>query len=605
MTLPLSSWDIAVILCYLVLVFGIGLYLSKRASRSTEEFFISGRSLPWWIIGTSMVATTFAADTPLVVSGLVAQGGIYKNWLWWQYGIGAMAVVFLFSRLWRRAGITTDAELIELRYDGRAAAALRAYRATWFGLFQNVLVIAWVMKAMAKIVLVVTGWEGATVFGLNAEVFTVLVLFLIAVTYTALSGFWGVVITDFLQFVLAMGTAVYLAVMTVRGLGGMQGVEAGISANGFDIGELLRMVPRTASLTEANPFTEFLILIGIVWWASYSIDGGGYLSQRMFAAKDERHSALGFLWYNIAHIAIRPWPWIVVGLCGIAMFGAVDDPETYYPMVMKSVLPPGLFGVAIASFFAAFMSTIDTQLNWGSSLLVNDLYRRFLRKDRSEREYLAAARLSVLVLALLGAVSSFAVRDISFAWKLVLAVTAGIGTVYIARWYWWRVNAWSEITAMAAALLCTILFTLLGRTQRFSGAAFVTFPFSTVITVFVSLPAWVTVTFLTRPVGREHLRAFYRRVHPGGAGWRRIAGDMPGFGKDGPGIRTLLQIVSGIVFLVATLFCIGEVVVGAVPRAGLSGGIALAGGIALLLLMRRDGRRADGADTGSGDERTP
>lgn len=587
MTLPLSPWDIAIVLCYLVLVFGIGLFLSKRASRSTEEFFVSGRSLPWWIVGTSMVATTFAADTPLVVSGLVAQGGIYKNWLWWQYGIGAMVTVFLFSRLWRRAGITTDAELIELRYDGRAAAALRAYRATWFGLFQNVLVIAWVMKAMAKIVLVVTGWEGEAIMGLNAEVFTVLVLFLVAVTYTALSGLWGVVITDFLQFVLAMGAAVYLAVVALRGLGGVQGVEAGILANGFDLGEMLRMVPRAAALTEANPFTEFLILIGIVWWASYSIDGGGYLSQRLFAAKNERHSALGFLWYNVAHIALRPWPWIIVGLCGIAMFGTVDDPETYYPMVMRTVLPPGFFGVAIASFFAAFMSTIDTQLNWGSSLLVNDLYRRFFRKGKSEREYLTAARLSILVLALLGAASSFAVRDISFAWKLVLAVTAGIGTVYIARWYWWRVNAWSEITAMAVALLCTIVFTLLGRTQRFAGAAFVTFPFSTAITVLVSLPAWVSVTLVTRPVGREHLRAFYRRVHPGGVGWRQIAGDIPGFEKDGPGIRTLFQILSGIVFLVTTLFCIGEFVLGTAARGGLFGGIAAASGVVLALLMRQ------------------
>ena len=274
------------------------------------------------------------------------------------------------------------------------------------------------------------------------------------------------------------------------------------------------------------------------------------------------------------------------------MFGAVDDPETYYPMVMRTVLPPGLFGIAIASFFAAFMSTIDTQLNWGSSLLVNDLYRRFFRKGKSEREYLAVARLSVLVLALLGAASSFAVRDISFAWKLVLAITAGIGTVYVARWYWWRVSAWSEITAMAAALLCTIVFTLLGRTQRFADAAFVTFPFSTAITVLVSLPAWVSVTLLTRPVGREHLRAFYRRVHPGGAGWRRIAGDIPGFEKDGPGIRTLLRILSGIVFLVTTLFCIGEFVLGTAARGGLFGGIAAASGIALALLMRQVDDRA-------------
>lgn len=586
MTLPVSTWDIAVLLLYLALVFGIGIYLSKRASRSTEEFFVSGRSLPWWIVGTSMVATTFAADTPLVVSGLVAQGGIYKNWLWWQYGIGAMAAVFLFSRLWRRAGITTDAELIELRYDGKAAAALRAYRATWFGLFQNVLVIAWVMKAMAKIVLVVAGWHGEMILGMHAEVFTVLVLFIIAVGYTALSGLWGVVITDFLQFVLAMGAAIYLAALAVRGLGGMEAVKEGITANGFDLGELLRMVPRSASLFEANPFTEFLILIGVVWWASYSIDGGGYLSQRMFAAKDERHSALGFLWYSVAHIALRPWPWIVVGLCGMAMFGAVEDPETYYPMVMRSVLPPGLFGLALASFFAAFMSTIDTQLNWGSSLLINDLYRRFLRRDKSEREYLAAARLSVLLLALLGALGSFAVRDISFAWKLVLAVTAGIGTVYIARWYWWRVNAWSEITAMAAALACTIIFALLGRTERFADAAFVNFPYSMVITVIVVLPSWIVATLLTRPVDTDHLRAFYKRVRPGGAGWRRVAGDIPGFEQDGPDKTTLFRIIAGILSLVAALFCIGDFVLGNPGRGSIYGLIAVASGTALALLMR-------------------
>ncbi len=590
MTVHISGWDFTVLMCYLILVFGIGLYLSKRASRSTEEFFVSGRSLPWWIVGTSMVATTFAADTPLVVSGLVAQGGIYENWLWWQYGIGAMAAVFLFSRLWKRAGITTDAELIELRYDGRAAAALRGYRATWFGLFQNVLIIAWVMKAMAKIVLVVTGWEGETIMGLHAEVFTVLVLFVIAVGYTALSGLWGVVITDFLQFILAMGAAIYLAIAAVRGLGGMEAVKEGIAAKGFDPGELFRMVPRSASLLEANPFTEFLILIGVVWWASYSIDGGGYLSQRLFAAKDERHSALGFLWYNVAHIALRPWPWIVVGLCGMAMFGRVEDPETYYPMVMRSVLPPGLFGIALASFFAAFMSTIDTQLNWGSSLLINDLYRRFVRKGRSEREYLVAARLSVLLLALLGALGSFAVRDISFAWKLVLAVTAGIGTVYIARWYWWRVNAWSEISAMAAALVCTIAFALLGRTERFADAAFVEFPYSMALTVIVVLPAWVTVTLLTRPVATEHLRLFYGRVRPGGAGWRKIAGDIPGFDRDGPDRSTLFRIVVGVVALVSALFCIGDLVLGNTGRGVTYGLIALAGGTALALLMRREGQ---------------
>jgi SSS family solute:Na+ symporter len=586
MTPPFSAWDVAVVVVYLVLVFGIGLLLSKRASRNTEEFFVSGRRLPWWILGTSMVATTFAADTPLVVSGLVAQGGIYKNWLWWQYGIGGVVAVFLFVRLWRRAGITTDAELIELRYDGKSAAGLRAYRATWFGFFQNVLVIAWVMKAMAKIILVVMGWDdAATIVGMNAEVFTVLVLFLIAVAYTALSGLWGVVITDVVQFLLAMGASIYLAVVALNRFGGMKGVREGLVEHGFDLGETLRMIPAAASLTEANPFTEFLLLIGVVWWASYSIDGGGYIAQRLFAAKNERHSVLGFLWYGVAHICLRPWPWIIVGLCGIAMYGSIDDPEHYYPMVMRSILPPGIFGVALASFFAAFMSTIDTHLNWGSSLLVNDLYRRFFRKGKPEREYMLAARISVILLAVCGAIGSFAVTDISFAWKLILAVTAGIGTVYIARWYWWRVNAWSEITAMATALVCTLVFTLLARHSRFADAAFIRFPYSTAITVLVSIPTWVTVTLITRPVGRDRLLEFYRRVRPGGAGWREVAGEIPGFEGDGPGTGVLSKILVALVFLNSMLLGIGKLVLGDLNVGVVLTAVAAISGIALFRMM--------------------
>ena len=588
MSTPLAGIDLAIIALYVLLVFGIGLYLSRRASRSTEEFFVSGRSLPWWIVGTSMVATTFAADTPLVVSGLVAQGGIYKNWLWWQYGIGGIAAVFLFAHLWRRAGITTDPELIELRYGGRPATALRAYKATWFGLFQNVIVIAWVMKAMAKIVLVVMGWDGGTtVMGINAEVLTVLALFAIAVSYTVLSGLWGVVMTDVLQFVLAMGASIYLAVAVIHRLGGITGMSAAIAEQGFDLSETLRMIPRAASLSGANPFLEFLLLIGVVWWASYSIDGGGYLAQRLFAAKNERHSVLGFLWYIVAHICIRPWPWIIAGLGGMALFGAIDDPEQYYPMMMRTLLPPGILGLAVASFFAAFMSTIDTQLNWGSSLLVNDLYRRFFRKDRTEREYILVARGSIILLAVLGALGSFAVKDISLAWKLVYSITAGVGTVYIARWYWWRVNAWSEISAMATALLCTIIFTLLGRSPHFANAAFVTFPYSLALTVAVSVPVWVTVTFATRPVEREHLLRFYKRVRPGGSGWKAVAAGLPGFESDAVGKIVLVKVIAGVIMLNSALIGAGKLILGDRPMGSMLLVLAALSGAALLLLMRR------------------
>ena len=590
--MTLSPLDFSVLALYIVVIFGAGIALSKRASRSTEEFFVSGRSLPWWIIGTSMVATTFAADTPLVVSGLVARGGIFRNWIWWYWGIAATVTVFLFARLWKRAGVTTDAELIELRYDGKPAAALRFYRAAWFGVFQNVLVIAWVMKAMAKIILVVMGWDGgATIFGMNAEVFTVLILFLTAVVYTAMSGLWGVVMTDLLQFSLAMGGSIYLAIISFRRLGGMAGITERLAGAGVDTSRVLQIIPERAPFFTANPFTEFLILILVVWWASHSVDGGGYLSQRLFAAKNERHAVFGYLWFCVAHIALRPWPWIVVGLCGLAYFGHVDDPETYYPLMMREMLPSGIFGLVIASFFAAFMSTIDTQLNWGSSLLVNDILRRFLWKEKSEKDYVRAARLSILFLAVLGALASFAVNDISFAWKLIISVNAGVGSVYIARWYWWRVSAWSEIAAMMTAVLSTLVLALLARSPGFEGAAWLSFPYSTALTAALSVAVWVSATLLTRPVSTKHLSEFYALVMPGGIGWKRVYSAV---GCDLPekkvsvkaGLKTLINILSGLVMTFGMLLGVGKLVLGQ-NRAALILFLLVAGSAVLLFFSMR------------------
>jgi len=583
----LAFLDIFIIALYLVASFAVGIVLSKRARRNTEEYFVSGRSLPWWLIGTSMVATTFAADTPLVVSGLVARGGIWQNWLWWQWGIGGIVTVFLFSHLWHRAQITTDAEFVELRYDGKPAAILRCYRAVWFGILQNVLIIAWVMRAMVKIVVVVMGWdETKTVIGMNPESFTVLVLFIVTVGYTTISGLWGVVITDFFQFVLAMSGCIATAAVAFRSIGGWGPLRDRIAANGFSLDDTFRIIPKIASVTTANPFTEFLILVLIVWWASYTIDGGGYLAQRLFAAKNERHSVFGYLWFSIAHVALRPWPWIIVGLCGMAMFGKIGDPERLYPMVMRAVLQPGLFGLVLAAFFAAFMSTESTQLNWGSSLVVNDLLRRFVWKGKSERQYLMAAQAAVLVLAVFGAIASFAVKDISFAWKLIISVTAGVGSVYIARWYWWRVNAWSEITAMAAALVSTFVLAYAAGSQRFGTESWVRFPYSTALTVLVSTPLWIAVTFATRPVSREHLVRFYERCHPGGAGWRAISRDLPSAPRDGLGPLTALKIVFGVAALYLVLIGIGHLVMGKFASAAALLAGAFAAGFALFAAMR-------------------
>ncbi len=583
----LTTLDVIIIAAYLVISFGIGLVLRRRATRNTEEYFVSGRSLPWWLIGTSMVATTFAADTPLVVSGLVAKGGIWQNWLWWQWGIGGIVTVFLFSHLWHRARITTDAEFVELRYDGKPAAILRCYRAIWFGVLQNVLIVAWVMRAMVKIVVVIMGWDDAQMIaGMDAESFTVLVLFIVTVGYTTISGLWGVVITDFFQFVLAMGGCIATAVLAFRAAGGWGPIREAIAAHGFSVDEIFRIVPAAASIGAANPFTEFLVLVLVVWWASYTIDGGGYLAQRLFAAKNERHSVFGYLWFSVAHVALRPWPWIVVGLCGMALFGSVDDPERLYPMVMRTVLTPGLFGLVLASFFAAFMSTESTQLNWGSSLIVNDLLRRFVWKGKTERQYLVAAQASVLGLAVLGAIASFAVKDISFAWKLIISVTAGVGSVYIARWYWWRVNAWSEISAMATALVATIVLGILSGNPRFSGAAWLRFPYSTAFTAFASIIVWITVTLLTRPVGRDRLNVFYERCHPGGPGWRAFSSPEPGGRAGSPGLLAAFRIACGVAALYLALFGIGNIVLGhAAAGAALLAGAAAAG-IALFISMR-------------------
>ncbi len=590
--------DLTIVVAYILLTFAIGLYFSRRASRSTEEFFVSGRSLPWWIVGTSMVATTFAADTPLVVSGLTAKGGIFNNWAWLWFGFSGVCGAFLFARLWNRTGVTTDAEFIELRYDGRAATALRCYKALWFGLFQNVLVIAWVMRAMAKIFVTVTGWEtDETILGLDAEKAVVLFLFLLTVFYTILSGLWGVVATDVVQFCIAMAGSIYLAVAAWNKVGGLDKLEQKISDHNFEFetDQLFRIIPE-ATVGEGvfTPFTQFLVFVFVIWWAHSSIDGQGYIAQRLLAAKNERHAALAYLWFAIAHIALRPWPWIVVGLCGMAFFGPIDDPETLYPMVMRDVLPVGIFGVMFASFLAAFMSTVDTQLNWGASVLVTDVYRRFIRRRSTEKEYVLASRLCIAALALAGAAASFLVDDISVAWMLVFAVTAGVGSVYITRWYWWRINAWSEITAFTTALVCTLFFKWLtdgfnwlseGSTPEplCAGNPLFAFPYSAALTVLISIPIWITVTLLTRPVSEPHLIRFYKKVRPGGPGWKRISRHVAGSEKDGPGMIVAAKIVLGITALYTFLIGIGKVILG---DSSLGIGLLTVGVLAALFLSR-------------------
>lgn len=572
--------DIAVVVGWLGLTFAAGLWFSGR-STSTDEFLVTDRSMPWWVVGTSMVATTFAADTPLAVSGYVAARGISDNWKWWFTGFGAMCTVFLFARLWRRAAVLTEAELAELRYGGPASRGLRGIKALWFGVFMNLLVIAWVMRAMRKVVEVVLGLDpSGTWLGLPTGVVVVLVLFVLAVIYTGSAGLYGVVATDVVQFALAMTGSVVLAVLSWNAAGGLAGIQASFAAHGFDWDRTTSLVPLDDPAPDGAT-AQLLVLVGVVWWAARNVDGGGYLAQRLFSAKDERHALWGYLWFTVANLCIRPWPWIVVGLAGMAMLGPLDDPEIYYPTMMVEVLPIGLFGLLVASFLAAFMSTIDTQLHWGASMLINDVYRRFVYPAGTDAHMLLASRLAVVGLAVAGAAASFLIHDIRIAWELALSVTAGLGVVHIARWYWWRTNAWSEFGAMAAAMACTGLFRVLrafhpglvddGGWAWLSGVpvGWLAFPFDVVVTVALGVPLWVGLTLLTPPGDREHLRQFYLRTRPGGPGWRAIAGDLPGFADDGPGRATFLGIAAGSAAVFGTLLAMGTFLLGRYLESGL------------------------------------
>lgn len=583
----LHPLDIAVVIVWLVLSLGLGVWLSRRASVSFESFFAADRSLPWWVVGTSMVATTFASDTPLAVSGWVASEGIARNWVWWTFGLTGMAAVFLFAPLWRRSEVLTDAELVELRYGPGPGTWLRRFKAVWFGVFFNALVIAWVVKAMVTLT--------TTLLHIPADdwraVAIVAGLFVLTVVYTVASGLWGVVVTDLLQFVVAMGASITLAVLAWVHVGGLRGLKAGFAHHDLDWEATTALVP--TDLAWDGPLAALVVLLALVWWSAHNIDGGGYLAQRLFAAKDERHATLAYLWFTVAHLVLRPWPWIVVGLVGLAMYGAIDQPETLYPRVMGALLPAGALGLMVASFLAAFMSTVDTQLNWGASLVVNDLWLPLTRDRAVPLGEVGASRVAIVVVAMLGAITSFVLPSIGEAWLLAFSVTAGLGSVYVARWLWWRTNAWSEVSAMIVATVLTFALEALrpvhAELSATDGwvllqaipAGWLSFPFSAGLIVLVGLPIWLTVTLLTPPPTPETLQAFSARVRPGGPGW-----PVHLRGPGGPGLRSAVGIASGAVAIYGTLLGTGWLLLGQVAWGLPSLGLALIGAVGCGLAVR-------------------
>jgi len=549
--LTFSDW--LVVALYFLFNLAIGFYYKSRAGKSVNEFFLSGRNVPWWLAGTSMVATTFAADTPLAVTGMVARGGIAGNWLWWNFVASGMLTVFLYARLWRRSGVMTDIEFSEIRYSGKPAAFLRGFRALYLGIPINCIILGWVNLAMVKILGLVLGVDKLTAL--------LIVLGMIGLTsfISTLSGLWGVLVTDVFQFVIKMGMVTALAVFAVRAVGGMDAMKAKLlaidqlrTAQGGH-GSVLDFVPDLSSAW--MPMITFLVYIGMNWWATWypgaEPGGGGYVAQRMFSAKDEKNSLLATLWFNIAHYAIRPWPWVLVALASLILFPGLADPETGYIRVMIAYLPPSLRGLMVAAFAAAYMSTIATQLNWGASYLVNDFYRRFLKKDGSEKHYVSMSQWATIFLTIVSAVVTFYLESIAGAWKLLLVTGAGTGGVLLLRWYWWRINAWSEVSAMISGFVVSVLMQTVAGLDTDKP---VDFAWIMIVTVSVTTVVWLAVTFLTKPESKDTLVAFYRRTHPSAAGWRPIARLAPDVRPSTDGASNLLDWICGCVLIYGVLF---------------------------------------------------
>jgi SSS family solute:Na+ symporter len=485
----------------------------------------------------------------------VATNGVAGNWIWWNMAFGGMLTVFFFARLWRRAGIMTDVELTELRYSGRPAAFLRGFRALYLGVFMNCVIMGWVNLAMASIL------EG--LFGIphGAVLWYVAAAMVITALYSAASGLWGVAVTDVFQFVVAMGGTIVLAVV-VLGLpevGGIGGLRAKLPASTFSFLPAIGSRPLEAGSMLALTFTAFLAYVGIQWWASWypgaEPGGGGYVAQRMMSAKDERHSLLATLWFTIAHYCLRPWPWILTGLATLVLYphlGAADK-KLGYVYAMRDHLPAGLLGLLVAAFLAAYMSTIATHLNWGTSYVINDFYKRFLGKMKSERHYVLISRVSTVVMMLISLVVTANMETISGAWSFIIEAGAGLGLVLILRWYWWRVNAWSEIAAMLAPFV-GYWYVRTYTALQFPESLFVIVGWTTIV--------WIAVTYMTRPTAEATLVAFYRRVHPGGRLWKPIAAITPDVrGDEGLG-RLVVDWLAGVVLIYTALFGTGKVLLG-------------------------------------------
>jgi solute:Na+ symporter, SSS family len=581
MTLTFVDW--AIVAAYFILSAGIGFAFTKKGGESLSEYFLSGRQVPWWLAGASMVATTFAADTPLVVTGIVATKGVAGNWLWWCLAMSGMLTVFFFARLWRRAQVMTDIEFAEIRYAGKPASFLRGFRAIYLGIFVNLIILGWVTRAMVKILTISLGVNPYVAVG---------ICFLITVAYSVAAGMWAVLWTDLVQFVIKMTAVIVLAVYAVRAVGGMDALKTKVSAHFGSEAAALSVLPVSTGPGGLSgyvwmPLLALGVFLFVQWWAAWypgaEPGGGGYVAQRIFSAKSERDGVLATLSFQVAHYALRPWPWIITGLATVILYpngiGPDGDKEGAYVQAYVDLLPTPWKGFMMAGFAAAYMSTVATQLNWGASYLVNDVYKRFMRKDASEKHYVAVSRAATIVLFLLSAIVTSQLNSVEKAWRVLIGLGAGTGLVYMLRWYWWRINAWSEVGAMVASgVTYSWLSGAIGQLLAWLGIlgsadaltpAFVrnaganTDAVILLATVAVTSVAWIAATFATQPESADVLESFYRRVRPGGPGWAQISTKL-GYGREPiPGGRmAFVNWVAGVVAVYATLFGIGKIVFG-------------------------------------------
>jgi Na+/proline symporter len=538
--------------------------MARRAGSSAAEFFASGRSAPWWLIGVSMVATTFSTDTPNLVTNFVRERGVANNWQWWAFLLTGMATVFFYARLWRRSGVMTDLEFYELRYSGKPASAVRGFRAVYLGFFFNCAIMATVNLAAAKIANIMLGWPMDR---------TLLICAVINIAFAATSGLWGVLVTDFIQFGIAMTGSFAAAYFALKqpAVGGLHGLITKLDP------ATLNLLPDFSDWKLA--LSVFIIPLTVQWWSVWypgaEPGGGSYIAQRMLAARSERDAMGGTLFFNVAHYALRSWPWIIVALASMLVFPSLSDIARQFPNVdpklighdiaypaMLTFLPAGWLGLMIAGLLAAYVSTISTHLNWGTSYLIHDLYRRFVRRDASEKHYVMMGRLVTGFLMLVAALFTKELDTASQAFQLLLSVGAGTGLLYLLRWFWWRINAWCEIVAMVVSFGVAMTFFVLQKRGMAIDSTTVL-----LATVAITTAAWVITAFVTKPTAREKLLSFYRLVRPAGPGW----GTIPAEAGAGPSRDSLAQAglgwVLGCVFIYSALFGTGSLLYGRVSIA--------------------------------------